>query len=120
MGAARAMVGAGLLVAPRAALSLSRREEPTPASVLLMRTIGIRDLVLGLGTVLAARSGDDRGARRWVLAGLGSDTLDLGATYVSRDGIGPVEAAFAAGAALSFMVLDCVTLRHGTAARAAA
>ena len=46
------------------------------AALLLMRTIGIRDLVLGLGTVSVARSNDQSGARRWLKATLASDVLD--------------------------------------------
>ena len=51
--------------------------------VLLMRTVGIRDLALGLGTVHAARSGSTREVRRWVGAGLVSDALDVAAGLAS-------------------------------------
>jgi hypothetical protein len=75
-----------------------------------MRTIGIRDLVVGLGTVAAARSGDDGDLRRWTSAGLASDSLDVGATLVAARSIGPVEAAGAATAALLFAVGDTLVL----------
>ena len=47
--------------------------------VLLMRTVGIRDLALGLGTVHASLSGSTPEIRRWVGAGLVSDALDVAA-----------------------------------------
>ena len=46
---------------------------------LLLRTVGIRDLAIGLGTVAAARSLSDRDLRRWLAAGLASDVLDVAA-----------------------------------------
>lgn len=44
-----------------------------------MRTVGIRDLALGLGTVHAARTGTTPDVRRWLTAGLLSDALDVAA-----------------------------------------
>lgn len=55
MGWLRTAVGIALIVAPGAPMRLAGPQEPTGADMLLMRTIGIRDLVLGLGTVAAAR-----------------------------------------------------------------
>lgn len=110
MGWLRAGVGAGLLVLPTRFLGLSNREPPTPVSVLLMRTIGIRDLVLGAGTVAAFRQGDDTDARRWTSAGLASDSLDVVASVVASRSIGRVESAGAAAAALVFAVGDTVAL----------
>jgi hypothetical protein len=50
---------------------------------LLMRTVGIRDLAIGLGTACSVRSGSARDLRRWVGAGLLSDVLDVGAGFSS-------------------------------------
>ena len=83
MGWLRASVGVALIAAPEAPMRLSRRAEPTGASVLLMRTIGIRDLVLGLGAAAAARSGDRGDAGRWAAAALASDSLDAAASLAS-------------------------------------
>jgi hypothetical protein len=105
MGAARLAVGLALMAAPAAAMRVSRREEPTGASVLLMRTIGIRDVVLGLGTIGAAQSGD-ADVRRWLRIGLLSDSLDVVAGLVSARAIGTPEAVFAVGAAATFVGLD--------------
>ena len=110
MGWLRAGVGVGLVVLPGRFLRLSGREAPTAVTILLMRTIGIRDLVLGLGTVAAARGGDDDDLRRWTSAGLASDSLDVGASLVAARSIGPLEAAGAAAAALLFAVGDTLVL----------
>jgi hypothetical protein len=69
MGWLRGAVGIALLAAPGVPMRLARRSEPTAAEMLLMRTIGIRDLALGLGTGAAARSGDEGDIRRWLAAG---------------------------------------------------
>jgi hypothetical protein len=101
-------------------MRISGREEPTGASVLLMRTIGIRDLVLGLGTVAAARSGQVREVRRWTAAALASDSLDVAASLASFRSIGQRDALGAAALALAFVGGDLQSRRrrdqppHGT------
>jgi hypothetical protein len=97
-----------MAVAPTRFLRISGREAPTPVSILLMRTIGIRDLVLGVGTVAAARRGDD--IRRWTSAGLASDSLDVVASLAFAPTIGRAESAGAAAAALVFAAGDIVAL----------
>jgi hypothetical protein len=109
MGWLRAGVGVAMAVAPTRFLRISGREAPTPVSILLMRTIGIRDLVLGAGTVAAARRGDDD-IRRWTSAGLASDSLDVVASLAAARAIGPAESAGAAAAALVFAAGDIVAL----------
>ncbi len=106
MGAARLAVGLALAAAPGAALRLTPREPPTPASVLLMRTIGIRDIVIGAGTVGAALWGTRDDARRWLTAGLASDSLDLAAGLHSGRSLGALECAVAVGSAATFVGLD--------------
>ena len=44
---------------------------------LLMRTVGILDLAIGLGTMLRARSESPDDLARWIAAGLLSDALDV-------------------------------------------
>jgi len=113
MGWLRAGVGAVLVVAPAAFLRLSSREAPSGVSVLLLRTIGIRDLALGAGTVSAWRRGSPADARRWTSAGLASDSLDVLASLAAARSIGRQESAGAAGAALVFAVGDVVALGWG-------
>ena len=100
MGWLRTAVGAALIAAPGPFLRLSRREQPTGASVLLLRTIGIRDLVLGLGTVAAARSEQAGDVRRWTTVTLASDSLDVLASVLSMRSIGKLNSVAAAATAL--------------------
>src|ERR1700722_7573946 len=103
MGWLRAAVGVALIAAPEAPMRLSGREEPTNAGLLLMRTIGIRDLVLGLGTVAAARSPAAQDFRRWNAVTLASDSLDAIVSVASFRSIGKRDAWSAAGLALAFV-----------------
>ncbi len=103
MGWLRIGVGVTIVAAPGALLRLSSREVTTGASRLLLRTIGIRDLALGIGTVRAARSGNREAAGTWVMAGLVSDSLDTVTSLLSIPSIGVAEGLGAAAAALSFV-----------------
>jgi hypothetical protein len=112
MGWLRAAVGVALIAAPAAPMRLSGREEPTGASVLLMRTIGIRDLVLGLGTVAAARSDEATDARRWTTAALASDSLDVAVSLASSRSIGKRDSWAAALLASAFVGGDLYARRN--------
>ena len=112
MGWLRAAVGVGLIMAPGAPMRLSGREAPTGASLLLMRTIGIRDLVLGLGTVAAARSDQAMDAQRWTTAALASDSLDASISAASFRSIGKRDSIAAAILALVFACADVQALRQ--------
>jgi hypothetical protein len=107
MGWLRAGVGVALIAAPGTAMRLGGRPGASGAELLLLRTIGIRDLVLGAGTVVAARSGDGA-AGRWTAAGLASDTLDAVVSLASRRAIGTREALGAAILSLTFVGGDLV------------
>lgn len=111
MGWLRTGVGAALIAWPGPFLRLSRREEPTGASLLLLRTIGIRDVVLGLGMVSAARSEQRSDLRRWSTATLASDSLDAVASVVSMPSIGRVNSTMAAAVALLAVAGDIHALR---------
>jgi hypothetical protein len=118
MGWLRAAVGVALVAAPGVPMRLAGRE-PTPADILLMRTIGIRDLVLGAGTVVAALSDGGDGGRRWALAGLASDSLDAVASLVSIPAVGKRDGSVAAAMSLAFVGGDILALRHEVAAHTA-
>jgi hypothetical protein len=86
-------IGTGLVlaIAPRSVLRLQATDEPSGSLVLMTRTVGIRDLVVGVGSLTALRSGSDDDRRRWVALGLLSDVLDalagaFGAGLVGRRG----------------------------------
>jgi hypothetical protein len=114
MGWLRTSVGIALTVAPGAPMRLAGTESPTGAALLLMRTIGIRDLVLGLGTVSASRSSDQSDARRWVKATLASDALDTVVSLAALRSIGRRDSLFAAALALGFVCGDLHALRTAT------
>jgi hypothetical protein len=116
MGWLRAAVGVALIAVPGAPMRLSGQQEPTGADLLLMRTIGIRDLALGLGTVAAARSDGVSDIRRWTTAALASDSLDTAASLASYRSIGKRDSWCAAVLALAFVGGDLLALRRGAAA----
>jgi hypothetical protein len=111
MGMARAAVGAALVAFPERALRVTPRSEVTGESALLMRTIGVRDVVIGLGTLSATLSGGDDEVRRWLFAGLRSDSLDAVVGLSAARSIGWRETVVAAGSAATFVVLDVLTIR---------
>jgi hypothetical protein len=83
IGAVRICAGLALGGAPRLFLRWERDVPPTSSMTLLMRTVGIRDLALGVGTANSVRSGSTRDLRLWIGAGLLSDALDVGAGLAS-------------------------------------
>jgi hypothetical protein len=103
MGWLRTAVGIALIAAPGVPMRLAGQREPTGTDLLLMRTIGIRDLVVGLGTVAAARSQEVGDARRWTAAALASDSLDVVASLASVRSIGKRDSLGAALLALVFV-----------------
>lgn len=111
MGWLRTSVGIALMVAPGAPMRLAGTESPTAATLLLMRTIGIRDLVLGLGTVSATRSNDRSDARGWVKATLASDAIDTVVSLASLRSIGRRDSLFASALALGFVCGDFLALQ---------
>ena len=80
MGVLRAAVGVALLAAPKA---IGRNDDAT--SALLMRTIGVRDLVLGVGAATASGAA----AVHWGKAVLASDSIDVivGTAAIPKVGI---------------------------------
>ena len=111
MGWLRTSVGVALMVAPGAPMRLAGTEAPTGAALLLMRTIGIRDLVLGLGTVSASRTHDQSDARRWLQATLASDALDTVVSLAVMRSIGRRDSLAAAALAFGFACGDLEALR---------
>jgi hypothetical protein len=102
MGWLRTAVGIALIAASAVPMRLAGQDQPSGADMLLMRTIGIRDLVLGLGTVAAARS-DVRDVRRWTATALASDSLDAAASLASMRSVGKRDSLSAAVLALIFV-----------------
>lgn len=82
LATARVVIGAALLAAPgvfgRAWIG---RDATRPAVQAAMRAVGVREVGLGLGTVLARRHG--RATRGWVEAGALADLGDAVATALA-------------------------------------
>jgi hypothetical protein len=82
----RMVVGAALVLAPGLAGRLWIGDDARrPAVKVFARALGVRDLALGLGVVIAL----DRGApvRGWLEAGALADLVDLAATLCAGDAI---------------------------------
>jgi len=113
MGALRALVGVAMIVAPRAVV---RPKDGVPAAgdlVFMVRTIGVRDLALGLGTLAAAGSSSAGDPARWVRFGLVSDALDVLTGTASSGLLGRGGAASAALIPAPFVAADLWVLRSG-------
>ena len=78
VGGVRVAVGAALVARP----AMAGAQDAT--SRLLVRTIGVRDVALGLGTLSAGRGG----RTGWMRAGLGSDVADVALAVGSGRGLG--------------------------------
>ncbi len=103
VGVARLLVGVALIAAPR---RIGRNEDPGAA--LLMRTIGIRDLVIGAGTATAPEAG----IAAWGRAALASDGLDVVAGSLAAPRIGAGAGLLAALLPLPFVLVGAVALRR--------
>lgn len=110
MGWLRTAVGLALLVAPAVPMRLAGTGTTGP-TLLLMRTIGIRDLVLGLGTVTTSAPVDG-GLDPWIHATLASDALDVLVSLAAVRSIGRRDALVAAGLAASFVGGDLLARGH--------
>jgi hypothetical protein len=111
MGWMRTSVGVALLAAPGVPLQMAGTGVPTGAALLLMRTIGVRDLVLGLGTVASTGDVAEDGSALWLRATLASDVLDTVVGLLAVRSIGRRDAVVAAGLALAFVWGDLLALR---------
>jgi hypothetical protein len=111
VGVLRSLVGVAMIVAPR---SVVRPQGGVPAPgnlVFMVRTIGVRDLALGLGTVAAACSHGGQDVQRWIRFGLVSDALDVVVGIGSSRLLGRRGAASAALIPVPFVAADLWVLR---------
>ena len=115
MGWMRCAVGVALIAVPGPILGAARREQPSGAGALLLRTVGIRDLCLGGGIVSAARSPGEVDLQRWTRVALASDTMDLAASLAASRSIGIWQSAGAGALALVAMLGDRRVLRASLA-----
>jgi hypothetical protein len=85
LAAGRIVLGGALLAAPTVTAGpwFGRRSAGRPAVRVLARSLGARDLALGLGLLAAVEGGAS--ARRWLGAGVLADATDFAATLGAGD-----------------------------------
>jgi len=82
----RIVVGTALVAAPAlAARTWVGDQADTPGAKVLARALGVRDLALGLGVVLAMKN--DAPVRGWLEGAALADLVDFGATAAAGSGI---------------------------------
>ena len=101
-GSLRAVIGVGMLLFPTLVLRtwLGKDAARTAPARALGRLLGIRELVVGAGTIVASSKGSDR--KPWVVAGVACDAVDALVSVGAMRGIparGRVMAFVAAGSA---------------------
>ena len=112
LSAGRIAVGSALLAAPRtAARGWVGEGAGAPGVAVLTRALGIRDLVLGAGTLRALEAGDP--VRSWAQLGAACDAVDLAATVLAVRHIGvrralPVVAVAGTAAAIGWTATEHV------------
>lgn len=85
-GLGRLAIGAGLAVAPRAALAALGFRDPGPSTVAVARIAGGRDIALGAATLLALGDGERLRAASIANAAVDAgDTLTFAAALAARD-----------------------------------
>jgi hypothetical protein len=112
IGWLRIVVGVVLGAAPGPFLRATTDGEPPGSLLLFTRTVGIRDLAMGAGTLAALKTGTPDDVRRWIAAGLTSDTLDLAASLVSAPLVGKRGALIATAVTLPVVAADIWALTH--------
>jgi predicted metal-binding membrane protein len=84
---------------------------------LLLRTVGIRDLAVGVGTAFALRSSPGDDFRGWIAAGLLSDALDVAAGLAGSrtTGIRALSSALMAAPMVAAGLYVLTTAKHSKA-----
>lgn len=101
VAALRAAVGVGILTLAKRALTWRAKGAPDGSAVLALRIIGVRDLLIGLGTLSAA--GDERQLVRWSTVGCANDIADSVIAGASAGLVGKGTAALTASGSLPFV-----------------
>jgi hypothetical protein len=112
LSALRVVVGVGLAVVPDTVLRLLPGAQPSGTAVLLLRTLGLRDVTVGLAALAAIRGGDTRELARWSGVGMLSDGGDGLAGALAARRIGAQGAAVVAASPLPFLAAGGWVLRR--------
>jgi hypothetical protein len=109
VAAGRLVIGAALVAKPASQVGTGwiGEDAKRPASQLLFRSVGARDMAIGLGTLAAQRSGSP--LKPWLLGATLADAVDLAATFAAGSAIPKsgkaVIALFAGGAIVQQLAL---------------
>ena len=112
VAAARVAVGAAMIIAPSRIFSPGSGTE-----TLLMRTIGIRDVVLGSGACAAWARGEQGELRRWAMVGLASDGADFATGLRSTPLVGSKSALIATLSPVPFVSAGILGLTRSSRMR---
>jgi len=105
LAAGRLVIGAALVAKPQSQVGagwVGDEEAARPATALLFRSVGARDMALALGTLGAQRSGSP--LKPWLLGATLADAVDLFATFAAGRAIpakGKAAIALLAGGAIA-------------------
>ena len=101
IAALRAAIGVGIFTLAKRALTWRTKGAPDGSAVLALRIVGARDLLIGLGTLSAAR--EERQLVRWSAVGCANDLADAVIAGRSADLVGKGAAALTASGSLPFV-----------------
>ena len=114
LAAGRVAYGAGLTVAPGLSAGVwIGRQARDPRTQVLARGLGIRDFVLGAGTLLSLQRDDFGRARWWLAAQTLSDVTDLLATLAARSVLPPGRRRLTAGLAAGSAAIGAAAIAGG-------
>jgi hypothetical protein len=86
--------------------------EPTAIARLVIRFLGVRDIFLGVGTLVALAGDTEQDLRRWLWAVLAADSADVALSASSAMSVGIPEALVSGALSLGFVGLDRWSLKE--------
>jgi hypothetical protein len=104
VAALRAAIGIGIIALAKRSLAWRNKGAADGSAVLALRIVGVRDLLIGLGTLAAA--GDERQLARWSAVGCANDVADAIIAGGSGDLVGKGTAALTAAGSLPFVTAE--------------
>jgi len=104
VAALRAAVGIGILALAKRALAWRTKGAPDGSAVLALRIVGVRDLLIGVGTLSAARDG--RQLVRLSAVGCANDIADAVIASGAGNLVGKGTAALTASGSLPFVAAE--------------
>ena len=97
-------------------MALGMRAGKTGQSGLVVRTLGVRDVVFGVGGLLSAGGAEpERETRRWIRLWLVNEVADVGAALLAAREVGGRAAAAAVVAPLPLIAADLWALSRVSA-----